>query len=191
MTLNINNPRDWATAFLDALGCSSIGNNEEAVIAWEAQEGGHWKNNAHYNPLNTTYNYPPCTSINSVGVKAYTTWEQGIEANIFTIRLPFYANVVDCLKGNVNPDLTLHAISASPWGTHFNAPASAYQSYAGTGSRSTPQKQPRSYTVKPGDTLWGIAKHFYGYGAAYPRIATANKVTNPNLIYPGQVLIIP
>lgn len=50
-----------------------------------------------------------------------------------------------------------------------------------------------TYTVKSGDTLWGIAKRFYGNGAKYPTIYNANKskIKNPNLIYPGQVLTIP
>lgn len=50
----------------------------------------------------------------------------------------------------------------------------------------------KTYTVKSGDTLWGIAKTFYGNGAQYTKIASANTgIANPNLIYPGQVLSIP
>lgn len=50
-----------------------------------------------------------------------------------------------------------------------------------------------SYVVVKGDCLWNIAKKFYGSGAQYTRIynANKNKIKNPNLIYPGQVLIIP
>ena len=50
-----------------------------------------------------------------------------------------------------------------------------------------------SYTVIKGDTLWGIAKRYYGDGSLYTKIAAANseKISNPNLIFPGQVLIIP
>lgn len=33
----------------------------------------------------------------------------------------------------------------------------------------------QTYTVVPGDTLWGIAKRFYGNGAKYPVIYEANK----------------
>ncbi len=53
--------------------------------------------------------------------------------------------------------------------------------------------QGKTYTVKSGDSLWKIAKQFYGNGAAYTKIASANsdKIKNPNLIYPGQVLNIP
>lgn len=50
-----------------------------------------------------------------------------------------------------------------------------------------------TYTVKKGDTLWGIAKTFLGNGAKYNQIFEANKgiIKNPNLIYPGQVLRLP
>lgn len=51
----------------------------------------------------------------------------------------------------------------------------------------------KTYTVKSGDTLWAIAARFYGSGAQYTKIYNANrdKISNPNLIYPGQVLTIP
>jgi nucleoid-associated protein YgaU len=49
------------------------------------------------------------------------------------------------------------------------------------------------YTVVPGDSLWAIAEQFYGAGAQYPRLFEANRdrVTNPDLIFPGQVLRVP
>src|SRR5512139_11613 len=52
---------------------------------------------------------------------------------------------------------------------------------------------PRTYTVKPGDTLSKIAKEMLGSANAYMKIFEANKdqLTNPDLIKPGQVLRIP
>lgn len=49
------------------------------------------------------------------------------------------------------------------------------------------------YTVEKGDTLSKIAKHFYGNANAYHKIFQANTpmLKTPDLIYPGQVLIIP
>ena len=52
----------------------------------------------------------------------------------------------------------------------------------------------QTYTVKSGDNLWNIAKQYYGSGAMYTKIYEANKDLiggNPNLIFPGQQLIIP
>lgn len=43
------------------------------------------------------------------------------------------------------------------------------------------------YTVKRGNTLWGIARR---YGTTISSIVELNNIQNPNLIYPGQVLLI-
>jgi len=48
--------------------------------------------------------------------------------------------------------------------------------------------------VMKGDTLWGIAKTYYGDGRMWSRIYEANRAVigvNPNKIYPGQKLEIP
>ncbi|WP_020108242.1 LysM peptidoglycan-binding domain-containing protein [Nocardia sp. 348MFTsu5.1] len=47
------------------------------------------------------------------------------------------------------------------------------------------------YTVVPGDTLWDIAARFYGDPRRYPEIVAANAIPNPDLIFPGQVFLIP
>lgn len=60
-----------------------------------------------------------------------------------------------------------------------------------TAAASKPSGQ--NYTVRRGDCLWNIAKRFYGNGSQYTKIYNANrdKIKNPNLIYPNQVLWIP
>lgn len=50
---------------------------------------------------------------------------------------------------------------------------------------------PQSYTVQKGDTLSAIARRYYGNSSMAYRLATANSIKNPNLIYPGQVLSLP
>lgn len=53
--------------------------------------------------------------------------------------------------------------------------------------------QNKTYTVKKGDCLWNIAKKELGNGSRYTEILELNrdKIKNPNLIYPGQVLTLP
>lgn len=61
--------------------------------------------------------------------------------------------------------------------------------------RPVPPQPPtqRTYTVVSGDCLWNIAVKYYGDGSKFPVIHNANKdkINNPNLIFPGQVLVIP
>lgn len=60
--------------------------------------------------------------------------------------------------------------------------------------RETSQAPKQStYTVKSGDCLWNIAKKYLGDGSRYNEIYNLNKdkIKNPNLIYPGQVLTLP
>lgn len=48
-----------------------------------------------------------------------------------------------------------------------------------------------SYNVKEGDSLWDIAVRSYGDGYKWVEIAKVNKLVNPNIIHPGNVLQLP
>jgi nucleoid-associated protein YgaU len=56
-----------------------------------------------------------------------------------------------------------------------------------------PAAAPVFHTVVKGDTLWKIAEKTLGKGARYPEIFEANRpmLSDPDKIYPGQVLRIP
>ena len=56
-----------------------------------------------------------------------------------------------------------------------------------------PADESQYHTVVRGDTLSAIAKKFYGNANLYPKIFEANKpmLSNPDKIYPGQLLQIP
>ena len=51
----------------------------------------------------------------------------------------------------------------------------------------------RTYTAQTGDTLYGIALRYYGHGKYWRGLYQANrsKISNPDLIYAGQMLTIP
>ncbi|HBJ1645649.1 LysM peptidoglycan-binding domain-containing protein [Clostridium botulinum] len=48
-----------------------------------------------------------------------------------------------------------------------------------------------THRVVEGETLWHIAKKYLGDGNRYKEIAELNNISNPDLIYPGQVFNIP
>ncbi|PLX38327.1 MAG: peptidoglycan-binding protein LysM [Hyphomicrobiales bacterium] len=56
------------------------------------------------------------------------------------------------------------------------------------------EEEPATFhTVEKGDTLWAVAKKAYGDGSKYNAIFEANRpmLSDPDKIYPGQVLRIP
>jgi LysM repeat protein len=73
------------------------------------------------------------------------------------------------------------ALSPSPPGSPSATPLPAL-------SPTPVPSSARRYTVKPGDTLGGIAARFNTTAKA---IQAANNIPNPRLIRPGQVLVIP
>ena len=62
-----------------------------------------------------------------------------------------------------------------------------------TNTRTTPLNidTPQQYIIQRGDTLWSLCKKFYGDPTLYSKLAKANNIPNPDLIYDGNTLIIP
>jgi len=100
----------------------------------------------------------------------------------------------------VKPGDTLSAI-ASRYGTTYQVlaaingiadpnkifPGQVLRLSAATPAPAAPAKG-GTYTVVSGDTLSGIGSKL---GVDWKAIASANNLSNPNLIYPGQVLVVP
>lgn len=70
-------------------------------------------------------------------------------------------------------------------------PAQGSASATTTRDSATGASTHRVTTVQSGDTLWAIARKFYGDGTLATALASYNQIQNANLIYPGQVLQIP
>ena len=86
--------------------------------------------------------------------------------------------------------------SASSSGSNNGGSQGGSQSGSGTVSSASAEVAKSSsvisYTVAPGDSLWKIAKKFYGDGNQWKKIFEDNRsvLKNANMIYVGQVLTI-
>ncbi|MCL4365948.1 LysM peptidoglycan-binding domain-containing protein [Patescibacteria group bacterium] len=94
------------------------------------------------------------------------------------------------------PKLETQQAQASPEASAPEASVSAEtQESLGTGGGNTTIWGPRiegdKYTVVEEDWLSKIAGRAYGDISAFERIAKANNISNPDLIEPGTVLVIP
>lgn len=90
------------------------------------------------------------------------------------------------LTTNVGTTATINASS-----TNVSSPASN-TSGSNTGNTTLTSNGNKKYTVKSGDNLYSIAKKMYGDSSKWQQLYQKNssKIKNPNLIYPGQVLIL-
>lgn len=125
---------------------------------------------------------------------ASTTYTVQPGDNLFRISLRFGVTVAALAQANniANPNLifvgqvlTIPAPGGTtpppPTATPVPGAPTATPAPGGTGGGTV------DYTVQPGDTLFKIATRF---GTTVQAIVQSNGITNPNLIFPGQVLHI-
>lgn len=102
-------------------------------------------------------------------------------------------NHIDRLNftGNANGNLTLHKYFAPTLcpGPYLESkmPYIAEEVNKRLGMKNN-KPDTSAYTVKQGDTLSAIARK---YNTTYQKLAEYNGISNPNLIFPGQVIKIP
>ena len=104
---------EFYKAVLTGIGAPITNNNLLYLYAWRQAEGG----SAAFNPFNTTQKALGATNYNKVGVKNYTSAEQGISATVKTLLNGKYSGIISSLKADAEPSQTADALIASPWGT--------------------------------------------------------------------------
>ena len=118
--------RKFASAVLNRIGAPVNEINVSAMLRWMQQEDGRSVQEEgtraigieRFNPLNTKWNSP--NSVDSGGgVKAYNSFEQGVDATVKTLQSKNndYSNVINAFKNVSGFDNLKTAISESPWGT--------------------------------------------------------------------------
>jgi nucleoid-associated protein YgaU len=83
--------------------------------------------------------------------------------------------------------------AAPPAQAAVTAPASPAQSSAPSSPAHPVVESVQTKRVATGHTLWALSKSYYGDPTHYPVIYEANRaqIHNPNVIYPGQVFVVP
>ena len=238
-TSNVAWALEWLQRVEQAYGCKPMIYMSEGIVNsydWSSVVNGNyglWV--AKYRDYNIDYNYDMSSAGKAPAVKYwkfYALWQwtsvgrlDGYSGNLDLDEFYGDANSWDAYIGNGTPVIeennktpvvtppaesstitytvksgdTLSAI-AKKYGTTVDAIASLngisnpnliyvgqYLVIPTTSSAEVPETTPQTYTVKSGDTLSGIANIF---GTTYQKIAELNGISNPNLIYPGQVLKI-
>jgi murein DD-endopeptidase MepM/ murein hydrolase activator NlpD len=128
--LGTGDQQEWATQFLNRIGAPISDTNLKSVNTWMRFEGGHWKNSAHYNPLNTTLDMGGSEVMNSHNVRRYKSMEEGLDATVRTIlgnksAERGYDAIVGALKNNADPQTVFNLINESSWGTKIRGGATS------------------------------------------------------------------
>lgn len=113
---------------------------------------------------------------NSIGAKTYYTIRRG--DSLWYIARRYGTTVQNIVNWNniQNPNLI-----------YPGQRLILYGNFTSTNNSSNSNNNTVYYTVQRGDTLWRIARR---YRTTVRRIASINGITNPNLIYSGQILKI-
>lgn len=130
--------QQWASDVLKALG----NQNPEPgltnwLVGWTDYETAPGQT-AAYNLLNTTLPEPGATNYNSVGVKNYTSYAQGVQATAATLRGGYYPTLLADLQSNNLSDLISNQAvtqQIGTWGTHKSG--AQIQAIAGQGAQDT------------------------------------------------------
>lgn len=102
--------------------CAGRLGSYRATLAWFHAESANLPNNgisgqgAKWNPLGTTIAWPNTTNYNSVGVKNFASFKDGVDATVKTLQLGPYVGVLQKMREeDVSAVSVLTAIADSPW----------------------------------------------------------------------------
>jgi LysM repeat protein len=130
------------------------------------------------------------------------TINEGVAPGSYRVRL----DEVDSSSGKVRaraevpfnvPDvaITASARAETPAARTQEAAAAGVATLAPEGTSPSAVVVPKiaTITVSRGDSLWRISRRAFGDGTHYAMVFRANReqIRNPNLIYPGQVFVLP
>ena len=119
-------------------------------------------------------------SVGTATIEADRSWQidlVGVEPGVYTLRLD-----------EVSPQGDVVSRMETPFKREVATEVAATMA-----DQVTEETRAAVRTVQPGNTLWAIASDTYGDGIKYVYVYEANRdlIRDPDLIYPGQVFVLP
>lgn len=142
---------DWRTDVLRSMGAPITPQNLNFLQSWQRWEGGHTNNSATYNWLNTTHGAG--TPINAVGVKAFPSYQAGVQNTVATLTNGRYSDIITGLRSgnpynhNVSAGLSTW-VSGSPTGNLAYAAKVMGSPYKGGGTNAAPSVPPTTPSLQ-------------------------------------------
>jgi hypothetical protein len=161
------------------MGAPTSQNNINKLAAWNACEGNAPGQSGLpiNNPFNTTLNCCGGVSVNSAGVKAYPSWNAGMQATVITIQGTPYTLILTNLRNDGGTAAFAAAVGASPWGTSGTCIASRIG--VGLAPLSTPAPTTQTqFNYAQLEGIWIQAGGNPQYAAIAAAIATAESSGN-------------
>jgi Lysozyme like domain len=150
----------WETDILGGLQAPSTPNNVSKLDAWNQCEGNASGASGLpiNNPFNTTLNYGGGQSVNSAGVKAYGSWQIGLQATLLTLGSSYYTGIVTNLRQDGTGQQFANAVGNSPWGTNGSCIANALGTTTSGLSPGGGSGVPSGVSVGPGNVQYSYAQ---------------------------------
>lgn len=154
----------WASATLTGIGAPVTPTNLDTLARWSRAEKPAGQPLQWNNPLNTTQNEPGATSVNSVGVKSFSSLSSGVAATVTTLLNGNYNSIVSSLRASKPPEEWEGEArrELGVWGTgiawinsHVSAPVAIGTPPSGAGTQKWPW--PLNGTFDPTDLLIRVA----------------------------------
>lgn len=165
----------WKRDLLKRIGAPATRQNLEFLATWQRWEGGHTNNDARFNWLNTTQKSPGAVrKINSVGVLAFDTYANGINATANTLNNGRYKDIVQSLRTG-DPYKNRPMAGLSTWLTG-QANAQAGIAYANR-VLGAPARGSSSVSVREGGQTYGRG------GGASPQQVAAQAGAGPDELF--------
>lgn len=124
---NLDTHAGWARALLAAERMPQTSCNLNAVLEWEAREGGGFGNQASYNVLNV--NPGPGAGWpghNAIGAWAFPDAQTGLRYTVATLNNGNYGGILAALRAGNDAQAVCDAIMASPWAaSHYGGTLAA------------------------------------------------------------------